>query len=284
MKLRYSIIIALVFTTLQLSAQSPWTKKQGEGFFKLSEMIIVSDQFYSPEGSIQDIKTAGVYITGLYGEYGLTDRLNVVGFVPFFVRNTIHEQEFAISPNNEPGDESNSFGDVDLGFNYGIKQDGPFVLSASLLFGIPSGETSGGNTEILQSGDGEFNQLIRLHAGYSFYPAPFYATTSVGFNNRTNGFSDEFRFSLEFGAAIKQNLFAALKFGILESFNNGDATASQTGIFSNNTEYVTFGPEVNYFIGKGFGVSASVFGAFSGQNILASPAFTLGLVYDLKRK
>ena len=282
-KIRLGLLLLFTIVVFTASAQGPWNKKQGEGFFKLGQMAIVSDKYYTPEGTRQTIKTAGVYITSIYAEYGLNDKFTAVGFIPFFVRNTINEQQFAISPNTEEGDESNTFGDVNIGVQYGLKQNGPFVLSASLLLGIPSGETNGGRTQILQSGDGEFNQLLKVHGGYSFYPAPFYLAGAVGFNNRTKDFSDEFHFTFEAGSSIGKSVFAALKFGLIESFNNGDATASQTGIFSNNLEYVTFGPEISVLLGKGFGVSASVFGALRGQNILGRPAYNLGLVYNLKK-
>ncbi len=279
-----NLLVAILFTMASYSSfsQGAWHKDRGTGYFKLAESFIVSDAFYSPEGEIQDIKTAGVYITSLYAEYGLTDRLTLVAYVPFFFRNTINEQEFAISTNTEAGDESNSFGDTDLALQFGILKKGPWVLSTSLLLGLPLGETSGGESGVLQSGDGEFNQLLRIHGGYSFYPAPFYASAYVGFNNRTKDFSDEFRYGAEVGALFPSRFFVAMKLAVIESFNNGDAPASQTGIFSNNLEFTSIGPEVGYLFKNGFGVSAAALGALSGQNILASPYFSFGVVYDLK--
>lgn len=278
------VLIALFsFATISSWAQGAWPKGKGEGFFKLSETIIVSESFYTPEGTIRDIKTAGVYISSFYGEYGLTDKLTAVAYVPFLFRNTINAQEFTLSPNTEEADEANSFGDVNLGLQYGLLKKGPLVLSTSLIFGIPSGQTDGGNSQLLQSGDGEFNQMLRLHAGYSFYPKPFYAAGYVGVNNRTNNFSDEFRAGLEAGTSIK-SWFVALKMDWVESLQNGDAEASQTGIFSNNTEFISFGPEVAYNFKNGLGISGSALGAFKGQNILASPSISLGVFYDLKRK
>ncbi len=280
MKKILQIAFALLLT-VQLFGQGAWPKSQGDGFFKLSETIIVSDGFYTPEGTIRDIKTAGVYISSIYAEYGITDKITAVAYVPFFFRNTINAQEFTLSTNTEESDEANSFGDFNVGLQYGLLKKGPMVLSASLLFGVPSGQTDGGRTQLLQSGDGEFNQLLRLHAGYSFYPAPFYAAGYVGVNNRTKDFSDEFRLGLEAGATVNKWFFA-LKMDWVESFQNGDAESSQTGIFSNNTEYIAFGPEIGYSIGGGFGVSGAALGAFKGQNILASPSYTLGLTYELK--
>jgi len=280
MKNNITVIIALLLT-FEVMAQGAWTKPKGGGFFKLAETVIVSDGFFNPEGDIRDIKTTGVYISSVYAEYGITDRITAIAYVPFFVRNTINEQEFAISPNIEEADEANSFGDMNIGLQVGILKNGPLVLSSSLLLGLPTGETAGGNSQLLQSGDGEFNQLLRLHAGYSFYPKPYYAAGYVGINNRTDGFSDEFRLGLEAGTTIN-SWFIALKMDWVESLLNGDVEASQTGIFSNNTEFISFGPEVAYSLGNGFGVSGSILGAFKGQNILASPSLTLGLIYELK--
>ena len=275
--------ILLLLALVEVSfAQGAWTKGKGKGFFKLSQSVIISDAFYSPEGTVQDIKTAGVYITSFYGEYGITDKLTAVAFVPFFFRNTINKQEFNVSTNEEPGDESNSFGDFNVGIQYGLFKKGPLVVSASLLFGVPSGETSGGESMILQSGDGEFNQLLRVHAGYSFYPKPFYVSAYSGINNRTQDFSDEFHVGLEAGAAFPSGFFAALKLSVVESLMNGEASSSQTGIFSNNTEFISFGPQVAYGFDNGWLVSGSALGAFSGRNILASPMFSVGIVYELK--
>ena len=99
---------------------------------------------------------------------------------------------------------------------------------------------------MLQSGDGEFNQLIRLNADYSFSSAPVYTAAFVGFNNRTEGFSDEFHASLEAGITLKNTVTAALKLDNITSFGNGDTISRQSGLFSNNLEYFAIGGEVNY--------------------------------------
>ena len=135
---------------------------------------------------------------------------------------------------------------------------------------------------MLQSGDGEFNQLIKLTAGYSFASAPIYAAASVGFNNCTGGFLDEFHGRLEAGVTVQQRLTAAAKLYNLTSLKNGDTVISrQSGLFSNNLEYLGVGSELNYNLTPTWGASLSVRGIASGQNILASPSYSLGLFYDL---
>lgn len=272
-------LLALLLSTSFCWAQSAWNKKKGEGFVKLSQTIIISDQFYDANGDIQPITTTGVYITSIYGEYGLSDRITGVIYFPFFFRNTLNEQFLVNTGATIPGDEHNSIGDSFVGASYGLKQDGPLVLNVSLILGLPIGETSGGDTQLLQSGDGEFNQLIKFNAGYSFYPLPIYTSAAIGFNNRTQDFSDEFHLSAEVGYTFKERLTLAFKIYNVSSFENGEATTAQNGIFANNTEYFAFGPELIYQFKNKLGLSANAQGAISGQNILASPSYSFGAFY-----
>jgi len=272
-------ILTFISITSLSFGQSAWSKKQGQGFIKLAQTSIVSDKFFDAEGNLQSITTTGVYISSLYAEYGISDKLTGVVYFPFFFRNTLNEQFLINSGATIAGDDLNSVGDSFIGASYALKQDGPLVFNVSVILGLPIGETSGGDTQLLQSGDGEFNQLVKFNTGYSFYPLPIYATASIGFNNRTEDFSDEFHLSFEVGYTFKERLNIAMKFYNLTSFENGDAATAQNGIFANNTEYFAFGPEVSYTFKNNLGFSASAQGAFSGQNILASPSYSFGAYY-----
>ncbi|MEQ8425040.1 MAG: hypothetical protein RIA63_10045, partial [Cyclobacteriaceae bacterium] len=229
---------------------------------------------------IVDITTIGLYTSSLYGEYGFTDRLTGIVYFPFFVRSTLNEIRFNQSGTIIPGDEFNSIGDAEVGFKYGFLTDKPIVLSASVILGLPLGNTSGGESRILQTGDGEFNQMIRLDASHSFYPKPFFASAYGALNNGTNSFSDEIRFGFEFGATFKK-FIPIIKFNAVQSLENGGTSTVQNGVFSNNTEYLSPAIELNYqWTDKG-GLSASGAFAFSGQNILASPNWGLGVYLKL---
>ncbi|MEM7107276.1 MAG: hypothetical protein AAF519_03545 [Bacteroidota bacterium] len=276
-----SLLVLICILSNSLWSQNPWNKKRNEGFFKLDQTFIISDSFYTPEKDISDITTTGVYISSLYGEFGISNKVTGVFYFPFFFRSTLNELEFSQSGVVEPGDELNSVGDATIGLQYQVLKKGRFSLSSSLVFGIPLGEDMGGRTQLLQSGDGEFNQLLRLHGGYSFYPKPAYLAIGVGFNNRTRGFSDEFHLSVEAGYTVGEKLNLAIKLYNLSSFQNGSTSESQTGLFSNNLEFLSIGPEISYNLHENFGVTGAVFGAFSGRNILASPSFSAGLFYTL---
>jgi hypothetical protein len=216
----------------------------------------------------------------VYGEYGLTDRLTGIAYLPFFVRSTFNEIVFRQSGRSNPGDEVNAVGDIDISLKYGLIRDKAFVLSASLMLGLPTGEVEGGEGMILQTGDGEFNQMLRFDVSHSFYPRPFYVSAMAGFNNRTRGFSDEFRYGLEGGYQWGKKLLTVLKMNGISSFFNGHVDPTQgNGLFANNIEYLTFMLEANYFFTERLGITGSVAGAFFGRYVLAAPNYSAGVFY-----
>jgi len=264
--------LALLFSEAMAGG---WTKSKGEGYFKLGQTVIRSSQFYEADGSIIDIFTTSVYITSIYGEYGLSDRVTGIVYVPLLSRITVNNVEFT-SGRTQEGDAYNSLGDSDIGLKFGLIQGKPFVLSTTVMLGIPLGGTAGGRSQALQTGDGEFNQLVKLEAGYGFNK-PFYVTGGIGFNNRTKGFSEEFRYEFEAGYTYKKNLLLSFKLAGVKSFKNGDANGSMNGIFSNNTEFLAVGPEIAYSFSEKFGFALSASGALYGQRILAAPSYGAGL-------
>ena len=276
--IRYSLlIVALLTINAQTSwAGGGWPQKKKGGFFKLSQYIIRANRYFNPEGNVIDVQPRiSVYNTSLYGEYGFTDRLTGIVYFPFFSRSTLNNLQRRNGTFVE-GDAVNSVGDTDISLKYGLIVDKPIVVSAKLTFGLPLGNASGGETGTLQTGDGEFNQMLTFEASHSFYPKPFYASVALGFNNRTNNFSDEVRFGVEAGYTLGK-FTGILRLAGIESLMNGDgATNANQGVFGNNIEYISFSPELIYNVTPKAGVSVSVGTAFSGRQVLANPALDIG--------
>lgn len=285
-KLILSIVIIIGASNLVL-AGGPWPQLKGKGYFKLSEWWTIFDQHYTDTGLIDPNTTSGVFNTFLYGEYGLSDNLTVVANVPIFSRSTINNLRSRTS--NEvlvEGDAINSIGDIDLGVKYGFNKES-FPIAISATFGIPSGIASGGKENNLQTGDGEFNQMIQLDAGKSFKlgQTKLYATAFVGFNNRTQGFSEEFRYGAELGAnLVEDKIWLVSKLNASESFKNGFTaeTTTSTSIFANNSEFTSLGLELNVNLGKNFGFSAGFASAIRGEIIAAAASYNVGVYYQIK--
>lgn len=278
---KITLYSSLIFSALQANAQG-WTQKKNEGYFKLSTNVITGSKFYAPNGKIIDIRTSGVFTNSLYAEFGLSPKITAIAYVPFLVTNTLNQINYRQSGKTEPGDKLSSFGDTDFALKYGWISNKPYVLSTTLLLGLPLGKPSGGNTQILQTGDGEFNQMLRLDYSYSFYPKPFYASVYTAFNNRTKQFSDEFRYGFDVGYT-KKKWTAIVHLNAVNSLFNGSVATAMNGVFSNNIEYVSPAIELAYMFKKSFGISASVAGALSGRNVLAAPSFNGGIFYKLSK-
>ena len=279
----------ILFLSVQAAyAGGGWPQPRGGGFFKLSEWWVISNQHFTDVGKLDPNVTTGIFNTSLYAEYGFTDRLTGVLYFPFFSRayfnNTVSGTTGEVIT---PGEAINTVGDTDVSLKYGILANGPVALSATLTLGLPLGNDSGGSAGNLQTGDGEFNQLLQLDAGKGFRigKVDAYANAYFGFNNRTNDFSDELRFGIEGGATFWDGrLTAILRLYGVQSLNNGalpSELSNSTSIFANNTEQLSFSPELAYHMSDKWGVSVSTGRAFSGRLIFANPSYSVGVFVKL---
>lgn len=287
-----SILLTLVFVVISISlsiAGGPWPQAKGKGYFKLSESWIVFNQHFAADGSLASNTRTGIFNSNFYGEYGITNNLTGIVNGPFLTRNFMDDVLSATTGEVLiPSEAVNTFGDIDLGLKYGVKVSGLEIpVSATLIFGLPTGKMTAGTNNNLQTGDGEFNQLLQIDAGGGFNLSEkvnSYVSAYVGFNNRTNGFSDEFRYGLEYGVGfMDRKLWIIGRIGGVESLKNGEETAPPAfiSLFSNNTAYNSFSIETAYYITKRVGVSASFAGAFTGALIAAAPTYSVGVFYDL---
>lgn len=289
-------ISAVVFAVLQLFAlsvfaQSPWTQKKGESYLKLSAWGVNFDQHYTDVGLIDPNVTTGIYNVFAYAQYGLSDR--ITGVVNAAVLSRYVLNNVASGTTGEvitPGDALTGIGDLDLGVTYALNKPGSsWPVSASLILGVPLGESAGGSQGNLQTGDGEFNQYFRVDAGkgFSFGKATQgYASANLGINNRSKGFSEELRFGFESGVGFRSGKYWLIGRLIgVESFKNGETAASitSTSIFANNTEFVSIGLEANIFLSKTLGISTGFATAVRGEIIAAAPSYTVGVFLDLSK-
>lgn len=276
--IKVKIAFVLVLLSFQSLAGGGWPQKKGKGYFKLGQYVLVANRYYNPEGNLINIEPRiSLFTTSVYGEYGLTDRLTIVGYVPFFTRSILNNLQ---RRNGEfvAGDQLTSFGDTDIGFKYGLITDKKIVVSAAVTFGLPLGNPGGPETSALQTGDGEFNQKLTVEASTSFYPIPAYISILAGVNHRSNGFSEEFHYGIEAGYTYKK-LTAVARLAGVESFMNGNTDDnSQQSVFGNNIEFLMFSPELIYeMVPEKIGFTAGVSIALAGRQVLASPAYTAGV-------
>lgn len=279
---------ALLLPAISLRAGGGWPQPKGHGYFKLYQWWLVADQHFTDQGLIDPNITFGIFNTSFYAEYGLTDRLTVVLNAPLFSRNYFNNQvSFTTGEITMEGEALNSIGDTDIGFQFGLFSGKGWSASTTLTLGLPLGVDGAGPGGILQTGDGEFNQYLRvdLGRGFGLGNVDAYANVYAGFNNRTGGFSDEYRFGVEAGVTfLNKKITAIARLYGVESLKNGDLPSERsnsTSIFANNSEHLTFSPSIAYNISEKWGVSASMGKALSGEIIFANTAYSVGVFMKL---
>ncbi len=197
-------LLTLVLSTIVISAFAGggWPKKKGEGYFKLGQGMILGNNYYQPNGEVIGVDDGFVptnyYETYLYGEYGLTNRFTAVGYMPIFARVTKNK---VVDSNTGKtlieGDQLNSVGDFLFGLKYGIIPNKRVVWSVQLNFKLPTGVPDGGSTELLQTGDGAFSQLLQTDVSTTF--GAFYVSGMLGIRHRGKNYSDDWHTGLEVG-------------------------------------------------------------------------------------
>ena len=280
-----SILFLFVIVLQPLHAQ--WLKEKGKGFYKIGAWSLLADEHYTNEGKIDPNTTRGLFISSLYFQHGLSKKINLIGYIPFFVRNYQYDQVSKTKDRIiEKGQGINAFGDVNLGLEFKIKTLGLWHFSSTLTLGIPSGENKGGTDGSYQTGDGEFNQHVQVNAGTSFdlKGFPVYSKMDVGYNNRTKGFSDELIIGGETGVQLfKNKLLILARIRWIHPLYNGslDATNSNGSVFANNVESLVLGSEVAWNFYKKIGVSFAYTVPVYGKIIYHAPSLSLGFYLNL---
>ena len=126
---------------------------------------------------------------------------------------------------------------------------------------------------------------MRFHLGksYQIKKQSFYVKASVGVNQRSKGFSDEFLASVETGTKIfKDKLLTLVRANTIQSFYNGslDASNSNGSIFANNVDVVNIGGEFIFRLNAKLSCELSGSYPIIGRVLYRSPAFSTGISYQ----
>lgn len=277
-------LILLFACLFGMNLQAQWTQEKGKGYYKIGAWWLEADEHYTNTGLVDPNATRGLFITNFFGRYGLNDKITLIGYIPH-TRVYQNAQVFSSGREQIPGEQFSSLGDINLGTEYQVGKKKGWVYYISLSLGLPTGKNRGGSDGSYQTGDGEFNQLLRFHTGKSYQLGAqhFYAKASVGVNQRSNGFSDEFHANIETGTKVfKDNLLLLLRSNTIQSFHNGtlDASNSNGSIFANNVEVVNLGGELIYQLSPklSWGLSGSY--PLMGRVLYRAPAFSTGISYQ----
>lgn len=267
-------ILFILFITSTEYFAGAWTQKKSSGYFQLGSQFLSAKKAYDAEGNKFPIPDFTDITINFYGEYGLTNDLSLIANIPFY-----RSLKFDGFP---PAGEVSKSGisDSHLGVKIKLTEFSQNVLSASAIVGIPLGVRN--DSTGLWTGSEEWNQRVMVNFGRSFYPLDLYLSSSLGYNNRTNGFSDEIRYSLEGGYfVIKNKLLLILRLAGVASLKNGSLgnVSGVAGLYANDQNFLAYGPEVHYSITNKIGLIAKFESGAMVKNAPSAIAYGFGIFF-----
>lgn len=282
-----SVLLCLSGISMSINtfAGGGWPQKKHGLYLKLSQWWVIYNSYYDNFGNKINDRSRGIYNTSLYAEYGITKNLTGILYFPFYSVAVLGQE---VAKNTgvvlAERDKISGVGDMDLSIKYGLIQKSGVAISTSLLLGFPLGVHEGGRDGSLQTGDGEFNQMIRVDASSSFKLGKYFPYTSIytAYNNRSNNFSDEIRYGLEAGIVLKK-LMIIVRGDAVKSLRNSDENFNQfnTGLNLNNAEYLNLSMELGYKITDKIGASLNYNKAVSGKLIFTDPSYSIGVFLSI---
>lgn len=272
--MHFSLILLISLLPLHNIIAGAWTQKKGSGYYKADFRYLGGNKIYNSVGDKVSIPDFTDITVGIFGSYGITNDFTIL--LNAAVYKSIKLDTALTSPGQE--NEISGFGDILIGGKYKLAKFGKSFISGKLLINIPTGESStdGG----LWTSSSDYHQSLGVEYGYSFWPVPLYLNAGITYTNRTQGFSDGFRYGIESGYNFSRNLSLIVRFHGQVSMKNGDENVKGGfGIYSNNQQYIAYNAELVYKFTDNIGIKGYYESGSAGKNIISAPVLNIGLFF-----
>ncbi|GAA4010587.1 hypothetical protein GCM10022408_23640 [Hymenobacter fastidiosus] len=275
--LLWLILTAALLRPQPSSAGGGWTRPQGHGYGKLGLTAVNTTSYHTLAG--QTIRTARFQqqVVGLYGEYGLTNRLEAVLNFPVYRRATF--------PGFTPG---HGFGDAEIGLRYGVVQ-GQWPLAVGVAVEIPTGNPTERGFDRqdatsfvkLPTGDGEVNVWTRAALSHALSRLPAYFTLEAGYNKRTQGFTDQYSAGVQLGYKVKDKAWLTASVRTLSNVRTPRPDRLASIGLGEGVSYSTLDLGVNYALTKHLWLTTNAAGGFGKlRNVYSGVQVTVGAAVE----
>ena len=222
---------------VEVQAQSGWTKGKDEAFFKLSYIHFSSDEYHNLSGESMTTATYRQQQVGVYGEYGVTERLTLLMDWPLLKWQGFESTETVLGT-----------GDIRIGAKYALVKKIPISLTIMPELPIAQANKYARNDNPafgsinLPTGDGEFNVYSTLAVSTSLYPLPGYVNFFSTYNFRTSyesvQLTDQMMEGLEVGYQPVGALW--LKAGLKLQQTLNDSETAVSFVRGEGTEFTSY--------------------------------------------
>ncbi|WP_210517802.1 hypothetical protein [Hymenobacter terricola] len=279
----YSRLISLLIISAALLAYSPaqagggWTRQQGHGYVKVGLTLANTTRYHPLEGGTISTAQFKQQVYSIYGEYGLTNRLEATLNFPFFRRATF--------PDTSPGQ---GVGDPEFGLRYGVLT-GKWPLAVSVAAQAPLGNPNAvglyqndpANFVYLPTGNGQWNIWTRAALSHSLGKTPAFITLDAGYNTRTAGFTDQYTYGAQVGYKFFDKLWLTASARTLDNVHAPDPSKLNKIGLGEGVAYSTASLGASYNFTKLLSVTADAATGFGKlRNVYSGNQYTLGVAVE----
>lgn len=211
-------ILSLLAALPSTAHAGAWTAKQGQQYLKGAVNYFDTSSRFGEEGTFENFRNQNFNV---YWEYGIQDDLT------FFATGSLTDLE-----NRADGVETSNtgVGDVELGLRYRLI-DGPVIVSLQGLFKAPYLYSEDAE---LPLGNGQEDYEGKILFGSSFGPLG-YGGLELGYRHRSDAPVDEFRFLVEYGIDVSEQVYLRTKLDGIHAVESSDAAGVVGGIIPGGT-------------------------------------------------
>jgi hypothetical protein len=266
-----------------------WVQKKDSYYFKVAVSYLDSDRELNFNGDEVDILSGDTLSVdasyrdvtiSTYLEYGITDRLTVVGTLPFKVLTSKRTQlsDLAADVRRDVDATTGGLGDLGLGLRYPLLTT-PFPVSLQGTVKMPLGYDRSPENMGPPLGSGHVDVEAALLAGVSLYPFPGYITGSAGYRARGGELADELMFNIEGGVTWRRVM---ARFGADATYSTGDPpdlarTSSSVVITEQDVVKVT--PAVAVLLSDEISLVIEAFHTVDGKNTVTGTTWSAGIAF-----
>ena len=298
MNLRMCTLCFVALTALALwpatALGGAWVQEKSSYYFKISSSYLFTETELNFDGQEVNILSGEDQLTNtsyrdigaaLYVEYGLTDRLTVVGALPFKVlRSRRTEVNDLIDLTRDIEVVNGGLSDLNVGLKYPLRMT-PFPLSVYGAAKLPLGYDRRPENEGPPLGSGRVDLEGHLLAGVSLYPFPGYVTGGVGYRARTGDLDDEYLFSIEAGVSWGRLMGRIGLDGLYSTTDPPnlaelDARAVSSAVVVTNQDILKLAPGVTLSLTDEISLVAEAFHIIDGKNTVTGTTYAAGVVYQ----
>jgi hypothetical protein len=288
------VLAAIAIVAGRAGAQA-WVQPRDGYYFKVFASYLRTEEEFDFRGRRQDIFAQDTTRTDTsfrdvsftaYLEYGVTERLTIVGSVPFKILTAMERESLAGLPARDNTRTNGGLGDLSLAVRTPIVQ-GPSALAVQGGVKIPLGYEKKPDNGGPPLGTGEVDFEIQVAGGRSLYPVPAYVSGGAGYRRRSGSAHDEIIYNVEAGYTAGQ-VSMKLRFdGLQSTVAPPDIGAAQASTALGGVNIVIVGDQDIFKVSPGVvitlndsaALSADLFHTLAGKDTVTGTTFSLGLVF-----